>query len=216
MIKKMMMLALAGAAMLAFPAVASAEDTPLHLNPTPAGAKAISGGVAELSATNGDTVTCNSVSGSATFESGGTTGHMNLTFTGDCRENTFMSTCTNETPNRESIMTTELAFHLVTLAGSKPGVLVTANAGHFATFECAGGLITTKIEGNGVVGTIQNECGSTSETMTIKFVGAKGVQEHTKVFGTETVYQMISGGNNVAENATGTVNMHEKIKLECT
>jgi hypothetical protein len=113
-------------------------------------------------------------------------------------------------------MTTELAFHLVTLAGSKPGVLVTSNAGHFATFECAGGLVTTKVEGNGVVGTIENECGSTSESTTIKFVGANGVQEHTKVAGTETVYQMTTGGNNAAQNATGTVSMKEKIKLECT
>lgn len=222
--KKTMLLALAAvsAAMLALPAMASALE-PLHLNPTPKGAKEIHGGVGVLSTTGGTTITCNTVGGSATFNAGGTTGTMELTFTGDCRESIFNTTCRSTGQVNGTITTTELPFDLVTLNGTEegvtpPGVLVTPNAsGAFAHVICAGGLVTFTVDGNGVIGTIEQKCDETSERADIDFNATKhGQQEHKTVKGTETEYDLTKDGETAAQDATGTVTFKENIKLECS
>jgi hypothetical protein len=221
MSKKIMLLALAAVSVLvyALPSAASAADIPLHLNPSPVGSKTVDGiGEAKLSTTSGLTVTCNSWSGSATFETGGTTGSLDLTFSGDCRENIFGTTCTSSGQPSGTIKTTTLPFHLNTLANSKPGVLVTPSTGttHFATFTC--GFITTKVEGNGVIGTITSpECGKSSTSATISFKATShGQQEHKKIAGTETIYDLNSGGNTAAQEAHGTITMGTSTTLECS
>jgi hypothetical protein len=218
--KKIMLLALAAvsAGVLALPAMASAL-TPLHLNPTPSGTKTIDNGTfaPTLSTSGGTTVVCDSVTGSATFNAGGTTGTMSLKFGPNCRVGFIGCNSTGETGG--NIATTALPFDLVTLPGESPGVLVTPNAGgtgnHFATFSCFG--VQTVVSGNGVIGTIENQCGETSQEAKINFNALEhGVQEHTTVEGTETEYDLKKGAETAAQDATGTVTFKENIKLECT
>lgn len=220
--KKIMLLALAvSAAVLALPAMASAS-IPLHLNPTPTGVKTIDSNPLvkpKLSTTGGTTVECDSFKGEATFETGGTTGNMNLTFGPNCKVVGLGVSCTSAGETTGNIATTSLPFHLVTLANLKPGVLVTPNAGgagnHFATFTCFG--IKTEVTGNGVIGTIENSCGETSEEAKIDFKAtAHGQQEHKTVAGTETEYDLKKGAETAAQEATGIVTFKEKIELVCT
>lgn len=212
-------LAAVSAAVLALPSVASAELTSLHLSPTPKGAQPVdSNGIARLSTTNGTTVSCAGFSGSATFEGNGTTGTLSLTFGGDCT-GPFGSTCTNEGA-ADSIVTTTLPFHLVTLPPAKagdpnvPGVLVTPGANeHFATFTCTvlGFPVVTEVKGNGVIGTITApSCGGVDDEATLKFEATShGVQKHTKVADTETVYTLKKGSETAAQEAHGTLTLKE-------
>jgi len=231
MTKKIMLLALAAvsAAVFAMPAVASAEDIPLHLNPTPAGNQAIDdvGANPTLTTTGGTKIECGSFSGNATFEAGGTTGHMTLTFgpNGDgtvpCASSGFKCNSNPPLAAAGTIITTELPFHLVTLPNKKPGVLVTPNPTEprsFAHIECAGGLVKFTVEGNGVIGTItEPACEGTSNMATIDFnATGNGVQEHKKVEGTETEYTLKKGTENAAQDATGTLTLSGNSKLECT
>jgi opacity protein-like surface antigen len=236
MTKKIMLLALAAvsAAVFALPATASAADEPLHLEPAPAGAQTIdSNGIARLGSEDGTTITCNGFSGTATFDEtgaiGGTTGKMDLTFGPDCTENKLGTRCTsaNHPSGAGNISTTTLPFHLVTLPGSLPGVLVTPNAGgsgnHFATFTCAGGLVTVNVTGNGVIGTITSPgCNGTDDEATIKFEStAHGKQKHLTIAGTETDYTLQKGSEMSAQDAHGTITLKEGgtpvlSKLVCT
>lgn len=211
-----MLLALAVASVVAFavPAMAMAEDIPLHVEPTPTAASSIKGGVATLQTVGGTKVTCEEVTGSATWESS-TTGHINLTFKKNCKESVFGSSC-------GEIKTTELQFHLLTLAGSKPGILITSNNGHFATFSCGFGLLNVTVNGNGILGTITAPaCGGESTTSTIKFEQTNGVQKHKKVEGTTTEYHLESSLNGGAfeesgQTGEGVVTFEGKKKLNCT
>jgi hypothetical protein len=220
-------LAAVSAAVLVVPATASAY-IPLHLEPmaantlvpvtTPAGAPA-----PFLSAlnTNGgatSTVICNSVTGNATFDAGGTTGTLNLTFGGSC--NTGGVSCRSTAPNEPAgnIQTTTLPFELVTLPGKLPGVLVTPNAdGSFAHILCA--IVAFTVTGNGVIGTIENvKCDETKATADVSFEQAShGIQKHTKVEGTETIYSLKKGAEHAAQVATARLTFANPIpKLVCT
>lgn len=228
MSKKLMLLALAAvsAALFAMPALASAAQEPLHLNPTPSGSQAIDNvtvGTPTLSTSGGTKVECSSFSGSATFEAGGTTGHINMTFSGDCHSN-LGTTCNSGTNTNGTIVTPELPFHLLTLPNNKPGVLVTPvvvnGVSTFAEFTCQTllGPVTITVEGNGLVGTItEPACGATSNMATIDFnATGNGVQEHTTVAGDATVYRLKKGTENAAQDATGTLTLTSQSKLECT
>lgn len=218
--KKIMLLALAAvsATLFALPAMASALE-PLHLSPTPSGVKTVddTGEDPKLSTVGGTTITCDSFSGTATFNEGGTTGSLHLKFGPNCR--TFGIPCNSAGLTGGNITTTTLPFHLVTLANSKPGVLVTPNNSptneHFATFSCFG--VQSVVKGNGVIGTIEQECGTLSNKADINFNAPEhGVQEHKTVAGTETEYDLRKGEETAAQDATGTVTFNENIKLECT
>jgi hypothetical protein len=226
MSKKLMLFALAAvsAALFAMPALASAEDIPLHLNPTPAGAQAIDdvGANPTLSTTGGSTIECNTFSGSATFEAGGTTGSMDLDFSGSCHDVSTGASCNSPGAAAGTIATTTLPFHLVTLANNKPGVLVTPNSttNTFAHIECAFGFVKFTVNGNGVIGTITSPgCGTPSTSATIDFnATAHGVQEHTTVAGTTTEYTLVRSdiGQTAALDETGKLTLTGESKLECT
>ena len=207
MSKKILLLALAAvsAVMLALPAMASAL-VPLHLSPTPVGAQTIHGSTAVLSTTSGLTFECDSVNGSATLDKGGTTGTMTLTYN-SCTNSLFGLKC--------NVTTTSLSLDLVTLPNNKPGVLLTTTNGHFAQFPC---IFFLEVSGNGVIGTITlPQCGETRKEMTIDFnATAHGVQEHTKVTGTETVYTLKSGSATVAQDMNLQLTLSNQTKLECT
>ncbi|HET8566386.1 MAG TPA: hypothetical protein VFL77_07915 [Solirubrobacterales bacterium] len=139
--KKIMLLALAvaGAAAFTLPAVAVAEDVPEHIVPIPTQASSVHGGAAILQARGGTSVSCQEVSGIATWEST-TRGKITLTFSNDCTESAFKSSC-------GEIVTTELQFDLVSATLERPYFLITSNAGHFATFTCGGGLLQSDCHG---------------------------------------------------------------------
>ena len=216
--KKIMLLALAAvsAVMLAVPAFASAL-IPLHLSSTPVGAKTLDdvGANPTLSTTGGTTVECGTFKGTATFETS-TTGTIELTFTEGCKEKTFGSSCASSGEPAGSIATTKLQFHLVTLANNVPGVLITPNAGHFASFTC--GIIPITVGGTGVIGKITSPgCNQSSTEATIDFnATAHGVQEFNKVAGTETIYQLKKGEENAAQDATGKLTLGTAQTLTCT
>lgn len=196
-------LAVVSAAVLALPATASAL-VPLHLNPTPAGVQTIddTGPNPILSLANGSTYGCETFHGSATFNEGGATGSMSLT----------LGKCSGATCNPT---TTTLPFHLVTLPGEQPGVLITTNNGHFSPFLCSG---LFSITGNGLIGTIISpECGQVSNEVTLDFnATAHGVQEHTTVADTNTLYTLKAMGASFALDARGTLTLSEETELECT
>jgi hypothetical protein len=225
--KIMLFAAMAISAALAVPAMAFAveEDVALHIVPKPAVASTVSGGVSVLSSTNGNTVTCEKVKGSANWEST-TTGTLNLTFEGNCKAHIEPET----NVNCSSITTGTLPFHLVTVPGAAgkphvPGVLITKPAaGPFAKFTCS--IFPFEVLGNGIVGTITSPaCGAEAESATIKFETTEpGMSKHKEVVSTgnpertttPTKYNLTQGGSESAMTATGTVQFAQKHKLECT
>ena len=219
--KKIMLLALAVASVAAFalPAMAMAEDIPLHLVPKPEGAKTVTGAAAELSTVGGTVVTATTTDGTATWETS-TTGTIELTFT---ESKSFGFPCTSPGQPSGTITTATQPFHLVTLPGTSPGILITPPAnGIFAEFTCAG-FLTAVVKGNGIVGTITAPaCGGSSTKSTSTFEKEKaGVQKHKLVAGTETEYHLtasINGGafQEAAQTGSGVTNLVNNTKLECT
>ena len=214
--KKIMLLALGAvsAVVLALPAMASAL-IPLHINPmaqgtvvpvtTPAGAPKPF--LSSLNTSNNSTsrITCDSVTGTATFNAGGTTGTLNLTFGPNCNANPPGVACRSTSPNETAgnIATTGLPFHLVTLPGKAPGVLVTPSGdGSFAHIICS--ILAFTVTGNGVIGRIENpECGKSSTTADVVFEqSAEGIQKHTTVEGTPDHWSLKKGTEHAAQNAT--------------
>lgn len=205
--KKILLLTLTilGATVLALPGTASALE-PLHLSPMPGGPRQFDDmGVAVVSGSTGHTFACQEFEGNVEFNAGGTTGSISLNF--NCINSLFGTKC--------SLTTTTLPFHLVTLAGGSPGILVTTSNGHFGSFTC---LFMGELKGTGLIGTITSPgCGGTSSQGTIKFERvAHGVQKHTKVLGTETVYTVKRGTETIALEATGTLTLSSNTTLVCT
>lgn len=221
MSKKIILLALAVASVAAYamPAAAMAEDVPVHVVPAPIGAKTIDGeGVTTFTASFGS-LSCTSSSGTATFTNS-TTGTLEQTFRG-CTE-PFGGKCTTTGQPEGTITTPTLEFHLLTVEDSVtkatgPGILVTPNGGHFATFKCP--LIgEVTIGGNGLIGTITSpKCGETSSQATIQFSSSStGVQTHKTVVGTTTEYSLSSGSGAASEDMSMLITLGETRLLECT
>lgn len=222
--KKIIVLAFAAAGVAAFalPAMAMAEDVPVHLVPTPTGSKTIDGeGTATLTASFGS-IDCTSSSGTAEF-SNGTTGLLTQTFKG-CVE-PFGGKCTTvRTPELPAgtIVTRSLTLHLLTVEDSVthatgPGVLVTPTGGVFADFKCPFiGAVT--VGGNGVVGTITEPgCSKSSTKVTMSFSSSSTeVQTHKTVVGTETEYSLTTNAGASSEDAAGSITLGEEAILECT
>jgi hypothetical protein len=178
--KKIMMLALAAvsAAMFALPAVASAELA--HIGAT--GAINVTGGAGTLTRADGNNVSGTGVTGVGSFTTT-TKGKVVLTFTGAKSTSLGVHCQTTGKPTGE-IVTTELEFHLITVTKNVPGILITSNAGHFATFECAGA--TVSVNGPGILGEITSPaCGGKATEAALSFTSAKaGTQTHTTWTGT--------------------------------
>lgn len=215
MSKKMMLLALsvAVAALFALPAVASA--TPAHISATE-NFTVTSTTPTFLEDKNGSKVVCSKgVTGNGTFENT-TTGSINLTFHG-CRSVEPNVACGTE----ETIVTTTLPFHLISLAANSPGVLITPNAGHFATFNCTI-FVKKEVKGNGILGTITApKCNvvppEESTTATLKFQqnpAKTGSQLHETYTG--VTYQLTSNGVNAAQDGEGQIHFNNAKSLTCT
>lgn len=229
MSKKIILLALAAvsAAVFVLPATAMAaeEDVALHISPVPAGPVPVSGGATSLSNVEGETIDCKEVNGSATFENS-TTGHLTLTFSGCFATTVFGNiSCNSSGQTSGTIKTTEnLPFHLVTAKHAStgaevPAVLITSlgTEEHFATFAC-GGFVTDKVTGKGIIGEIENKCGSKSKETFINFAIIKhGEQTYRTVVGTpNTEYDLKGNGATAAQTGTGTVKFTEETTLTCT
>jgi hypothetical protein len=176
------------------------------------------------------TVTCTGSSGSGKYTTK-TTGEIELTFTG-CKESQFGSSCTSAGQATGTITTTNMTFHNImidstaqrpatekTKAGTA-GILITSNAGHFATFNCA---LFFKIEvtGSGVIGDISApECGGTSKTSTLKFEStAEGTQKYMQITTEGTKFDLTSTQGGTARTASqdgeGTVTYNENMTMTC-
>jgi hypothetical protein len=217
MSKKMMLLALAAvsAAMFALPAVASAGTWDIE----PANGSStinftVSGGTAQLTTSGGNPVHCTSISGKGHYSSK-TGGTINLTFHG-CTTSTIFGTVSCGSSG--TITTTTLAFDNVHLEAAKttPGILITSNAGHFATFSCS--IVNVTVTGNGVIGQITApKCGETKNTATVSFTSkSAGVQTWSQVTTTGTVFGLKKGEESASQDATATITFTENAKLNCT
>jgi hypothetical protein len=220
--KKMIMLALAAvsAAMFALPAVASAGEWKID----PANGVfplnySIAGGETKLTA--GQTITCSSVSGTGKYTTS-TTGELGLTFHG-CKVLGFFS-CTSAGQPSGTIKTTALTTHNVILETSPSkvtGVLITPNAGHFASFTCAGGIASTAVTGNGIIGEVTSPaCNTASTTSTLNFATSGGVQQWMQITTAGTKYDLsasINGGaaETAAQDGSGTVTFTQKATHTC-
>ena len=212
--------ALSVVAFAALPAAASAfETTPVISLPEGKSfpqAFSGTGGAGTLYTEGSETkVSCKSttVSGSYTEPHGGS---INVTFHG-CKENLFSSKCTTSGQTAGTIKTTTLPFHTVYLKPAnpekpheRPGIDITDNAGHSATFTCAGGLVKIEVRGS-VLGTVTAPAiGGTSSSSTINIAATASGQEHTEtVEGLKTGLESRQNGGawkNSFENAGETTN----------
>lgn len=192
--RKTMLLAAAALSVLAFtalPAIASASHVP-WTSGLPANAP-FSGTSSNVATLFGPVnVKCTETGGVPSITTNGIfetpdTGSVKFLFH-NCREQVFNTTCTSTGQPSGTIETTTLQFHNVYLkpkAGGdtheRPGVLITPNAGHFATFSCLGGLTTAVVSGNGILGTVTNpKVGETSKSLTINVSATAEGQEHTE------------------------------------
>jgi hypothetical protein len=226
MSKKIMLFAMMAisAVALSVPAVASATDAPLHVVPKPAVDSTVEGPASSLSSTNGNTITCEKVHGTAKWASS-TAGTLNLVFSGNCTAHTAFGTI-----GCGSITTKTLPFELVTIPGAagqahKPGVLVTKPANEaFATFSCS--FLGFEVLGNGSIGTIISPaCGASANTATVKFeTNSHGISKHKEVVTTGTAgvtvtptkYNLTQGGNESGMDAHATIKFAQNHTLECT
>jgi len=158
------------------------------------------------------------VTGTGEFDETGQTGWIEFEFH-NCEETTFGSACTTSGQSSGTIKTTTLPFHLKTATGDHtPAVLITSNGsdgtttgGHFATFECLGGFIEIRVDGNGIIGEITSGYGASS-TFTVDFktnpeTGRQTPDEVDETPGTRYhLFSSINGGEpeTATEDATGT------------
>jgi len=211
--KKLMLLALAAvsAAIFALPSVASAELA--HISSTGKFTLANKAGTNTTLTEHEKTtkVTCTQATGNGEFTTT-TKGTITISFHG-CTENVFSTSCTGEVPSHEpagTITTTLLEFHLIEIDNNTPGVLITPKEGHFATFTCAGGLVTKKVGGNGIIGHITAACGEAKVSQEIDFHSTNettpgDTQKYTQITTAGTKFDLTSNGVTAAQDGTGSI-----------
>jgi len=196
MTKKIILLAfgVAGVAMFALPAAASAQE--IHLE----GVTSFQGtaGASTFTAETEPVITCESADVEGTVSAGGTTGNITFDFTGCHIEpiKGFTWKCrTGGSPLANTIKWSG-TIHFITISSGKPGVLVTPLA---TTIVCEN-TTNTIISGN-VIGTITSPaCGTESMELTTKFNSTGAVQEHKSYTGS-TFTLTSKTGENAPKNA---------------
>jgi hypothetical protein len=198
--------ALAALAFAALPSMAMAEETTPEFWTTPALSFAsypqhftgTSGGGSLYIEGSAAHAGCKRGTAEGEFENAHT-GWLKITFT-ECTETALGSKCYSNSANKGTIETEELTFHTVYIdpeggttsetPHERPGILITPNheTGHFATFECAGGLKKITVGGNGVLGTV-TEPGleESGKEATIDITANATEQQHTTTIDTEEV-----------------------------
>jgi hypothetical protein len=225
MSKKMMVLALAvaSAALFALPAGAAAQTA--HISGAVPLAFSVTGSGGTLSTTSDTTVNCTSTTGAGSFSTT-TEGTLSLIFHG-CTVVGLGVSCT--TPGQSAgTITVSNKFDLIMFATNKPAVLLTPDSPSSSTelggkkflteFSCFG--VSTKVYGNGVIGTIHSPAtpcdGVARSTYGVNFEkSAVGVQKHQVWTGTS--YDLIrDGGVTSALEGTATLHLAQARSLTCT
>ena len=227
--KKAILLSLAAASVMLFalPAGASAESW--TLDNTPAAFTSASG-LTKLTTTTGETIECQSSTGSGEYTNG-TTGNATLFFH-TCKHKATGANCSSEGQPTGTIKTNKLTIHNVW--ANKHGVRTRASlltppatgetgAGSFATFSC-------KILGIGptitVTGTVIGEVELTTACNTEQTVShlnfeskEEGHQTITTLWNTPGTYDLtahVSGSATTAsQDGTGTITFAKKVKPTC-
>jgi hypothetical protein len=218
MSKKMMLLALAVAALFALPSTASAQE--IHWSRVTSFSG--SGGAGSIAAANEPKISCTGTAMSGSFNAGSsTTGSVSLTFTGCSAEFLGIKGNCNTVGDASGTVTSSAVFHLITTSTSKPGFLLTP-ATH--TYVCVG-FSRILFTGNGIIGTITSPaCGAKSKTMTLSFKQAGGTQEDLEYTGTkydlkadtENSAGEISSTTTAGLEGTTTISSSTEGTLECT
>ncbi|HVD40074.1 MAG TPA: hypothetical protein VNC16_03605 [Solirubrobacterales bacterium] len=239
--KKLMLLALAAvsAAMFALPAAASAgtwsvssiEKFTTHSGATTLTLRPNSEGESVSE------VTCTTSTGSGKYTTSTTGEELTLTFTGCTVPSPFGTlNCNTSGQASGTIKTTDLKFDNIMIESTAqkptvvgpphqpaglPGILITANNNHFASFTC-GGFIAIDVEGNGIVGEIERGCGTSATTAGLNFASSStGVQKYTQITTTGTVYDLsakdtFTGVTRTASmDGTGTVTFPKSQTITC-
>jgi hypothetical protein len=210
MSKKIMLLALAVAAMFALPAAASAQEVHFKGVTTFGGG----GGPGFLQAVNEPKISCTATKvEEGKFDSGSsTTGFVKLDFTGCTAEFLGIKGNCNTSGAASGTISASGTFHLITTSTKKPGILVTPIT---TTIICIG-FSRVEVTGNGVIGTITSPaCGASSKTMGVSFKQAGGTQEDLEYTGVK--YDLSAHTENssgVTTGATGTAGLEGTATLE--
>jgi hypothetical protein len=195
MSKKMMLRALAVAALCAIPSAASAQE--IHFKNVTSFTGV--GGAAFLTATNEPKISCTATSAPGSFNAGSsTTGTVNLTFTGCSGELIGVKGNCNTTGDASGVITSSGVFHLITTNTSKPGILLTPVT---TTILCIG-FSRVEVTGKGVIGTITSPaCGASSTELKVAFEAEGSTQKHLEYTGVK--YDLSADTENSAGETTG-------------
>jgi hypothetical protein len=212
MSKKIMLLGLAvvAAAMFALPATGSAAELHWSNLTTFTG----TAGAGTLSTGGEPTISCTSGHVHGEPSAGGTTGEVTFDFTG-CTDSIFHAACHTAGSALNNTIESKGTYHLVTLASSNPGMLVTTEK---TTITCAG-FFTTTVQGN-LLGTITSPaCGGSSKEMKTSFAATGSTQNHLEYTGVKyDLTSTTSGGsaNTAGLTASGTISQTTAGTLTCT
>jgi hypothetical protein len=217
MSKKIMLLALAVAAMFAIPSAASAQE--IHFNPSSNFTITGSGGT--LTAQNEPAIKCTKTEGSGTPTAGSTTtGTISLIFTGCTAEFFGIKGNCNTTGSASGTIKSSGTYHLITITKEKPGTLTTTTP---TTIICAG-FSSVEVTGD-VIGTITSPACNSAATkkITVNYVSTgtnPPVQEHSKYTEKEYVLKAKTdpSGEERPAGLTGeaTLESEKAGVLECT
>ena len=218
MSKKMMLLALAVAALFALPAAASAQEA--HVS----GITTFTGHAptGTLSASGEPTITCTTTTVTGSFDTGNTTtGKITLDFTGCTAEFLGIKGACNTAGAASGTIASSGAFHVIKLAANVPGILVTPVT---TTLICVG-FSRVEVSGN-IIGTITSPaCGGKSKTLVTVFKSTGSTQEHKTYTGVN--YELkaqtenssgVTSGSPVSAGLTSTATLSSASEgtLECT
>jgi len=215
--KRIILLALAVAAMFALPAAASATEAHVTGITSFTG----TGGAGSLKSTSEPEVTAVQTHITGTFDSGSsTTGTIELDFT-EAKAHFLGVTfeCHTAGLANGTIKTTG-AFHIITTSTNKPAILVTPV---LTTLICASAF-RIEVSGN-VIGTITSpECGSSSNELTVSFASTGATQNDIEYTGnkydllgqTETSSGTTGSQFTAGLTANNTLNSSTPGTLSCT
>ena len=203
MSKKMMLLALALAAMFALPSAASATEDHITGITTFTG----SGGLGTLTAKEEPVVKCGktAVTAGSQFNSGSsTTGVLVLDFTECNAEFLGIKAKCNTAGAAAETIAAKGAFHVITV-NNKPGILVTPET---TTILCAG-FSRFEVTGN-IIGTITSPaCGVSSNSLVVNFESEGSTQKDQEYTGVKydlTVHTENEKGETTVFNKTAAIN----------
>jgi hypothetical protein len=228
MSKKMMVLALAVAcaAVFALPAAASAQTA--HFSVTTS--FSLAGGGGTITSASGSSIACSGIAGSGAFSTT-TSGSASLLISG-CSSAGF--SCSNTGTAGQIALSYSFNTIMVSAGTStgKAGILLTptgittltsstqelAEKKLFTEFSCLG-FISIKVYGNGMIGTIEQACNTSSSTFKLSFESAvtKGTQQDLEWTGKK--YDLInsqSGHPTMSFDGTTTMTLAAARQLHCT